>query len=259
MPQVSYLFVPSDQGSFFEVYFPKRAAYYGPIFDALRYGYEEDKVREYLKGRVTKLLDEFKLLPDLFNPHRYTTAKIRQEPVSEQEARERIEMYKSHFKGWSTYSVDGVWFNEDKESEDHGKPFEEATQVVRIMFCFESFFTQRAISEGCFDVLRAILFRAISQRQRLANHKRWDKAEENRFIADNKPWPRQKLAFVKQHFSDITKEADKWSNDVVLFIFGYLVRNFWEEGVLKSGSKEYVIWATSFYDLFVNVVTRIEL
>ena len=75
MPQVSYLFVPSDQGSFFEVYFPKRAAYYGPIFDALRYGYEEEKVKEYLKGKVTDLLGEFKLLPDLFSPHRYTTAK----------------------------------------------------------------------------------------------------------------------------------------------------------------------------------------
>ena len=168
-------------------------------------------------------------------------------------------MYQSHFKGWSTSSVDGVWFNETKGSEYYGKPIEEATQVVRIMFRFESSFMQRAIDAGCFDVLRAILFHAISQRQRLANHKRWDKAEENRFIADHKPWPKHKLAFIKQHYADITKEADKWSNDVVLFIFGYLIRKFWEKGVVEEGLKEYVIWATSFYDLFVNVVTRVEL
>ncbi len=251
-PEISYVFSPSNQGSFFEIYFPKRAAYYGTIFDALRLGYEEDTVKEYLRVNVVELLDEFKLLPDLFNPHRYTMAKIRQEPVSEQEALERIATYKSYFRGWSTLSVDGVFF------DSKGNMIEEATQIVKIIFRFESSFKQQAIDENCFDVLRAILFWVITQRQRLANHKAWSKVEERRFIAQHKPWPKQKLAFVKQHYSAIAKETGKWFDDIVLFIFCYLIRNFWKEGVVKEGLKEDVIWATSFYDLFVNVVERVE-
>jgi len=256
-PIITYPFRPSDQGSFFEVYIPKRAAYYGTIFNALRYGYEEAIVKKYLRESVAHLLVEFKSLPDLFNPQRYTEAEIRQEPVTEQEARERIEMYKSHFKGWSIHAVDGVWFNEKKGSKDYGKSFEEATQVIRIMFRYESPFEKKAIDTGCFDVLRAILV-WLCERVRLANHKTWDKEEEDRFIAQHEPWPEHKLAFVKRYFKKIAKHVGKWFDDNVLFIFGYLVRKFWT-GIVEEGLVEYEIWITSFYDLFINAIKRVEL
>ncbi|MEK9184946.1 MAG: hypothetical protein AAB866_02150, partial [Patescibacteria group bacterium] len=139
---------------------------------------------------------------------------------SENEALERINMYKSPFKGWSTYSVDGVFF------DDEGKLIEEATQVVRAMFRFGSSFAKQAMDDECSDVLRAILFWIISQHGRGYNHKVWGKEEQAQFLASHKPWPKQQGIFVKKYYTDIAIETGKWLDDREIFVFCYLVRKF---------------------------------
>ncbi len=49
-----YVFARSEQSIFSEIYFPKRAAYYGTIFNALRYGYREAVVKRYLTWVIGK-------------------------------------------------------------------------------------------------------------------------------------------------------------------------------------------------------------
>lgn len=243
----TYFFNSSERALFVEIYFPKRAAYYGTIFDALKEGYIESEVKRYLRENVYALVNEFQAFPDLLKPSRYTTTKFSRTPPSEEEAVERIEMYKSPFKGWSTYSVDGVFF------DGEGKPIEEATQVVRVMFRFESSFTKQAADDGCSDVLRAILFWIISQHGRLYSHKVWGKEEQAQFMARHKPWPKEQGAFAKKYYADIALETGKWLDDREIFVFCYLVRKFWEK-VVKEGMREDEIWATSLFDLVLNVV-----
>ncbi|TSC72492.1 MAG: hypothetical protein G01um101438_576 [Parcubacteria group bacterium Gr01-1014_38] len=251
VPETRYLFSRSERGIFAEIYFPKRAAYYGAIFNALRHGYDEHEVKTYLRRHVVALLNEFQTFPDLFNPHRYTAARPRRTPPSTAEALERIDMYQSPFKGWSVYSVDGVFF------DAQGEPTEEATQVVRVMFRFDSSFTEQAAAAGCPDVLRSILFWVISQQGRLDEHKVWSKAEQAQFIARHRPWPKRKRLFAQQHFQAIASEAAKWVDDRALFVFAYLVRKFWGQ-VVEERLYEEEIWVINLFDLVVNVVKRTE-
>lgn len=249
--ETSYLFRRNEYCIFVEIYFPKRAAYYGAVFNALRYGYDEKVVKKYLRDNAIALLEEFSAFPDLFNPGRYTATKSRKESVSLEEALERIAMYESFFKGWSTHTVDGVFF----DSNDN--PIEEATQVVRVIFRLKSSSIDLAKEAECEDVLRAILFWALSWRSRLQEHKMWSIAEQNQFIARHKPWPKKKLAFAKQHFQSIVREVVKWTDDSVFFVFCYLARKFWKN-VIKEKLSEEEIWVTSLFNLGLNVVERID-
>lgn len=241
----------SERNIFTEIYFPKRAAYQGAIFDALRLGYDPEEVREYLRRNVESLIKEFQSYPSLFDPQNYTTTTPRDTLPTVEEALERIEMYKSPFKGWSMYSVDGVFFGK------RGKMYEEATQVVRIMLRFKSSFTTQAARAHCEDVLRAILFWTISQQGRLLDHKRWSEAEQAQFIARHEPWSPQKRAFAEQYFTRIAGEVTKWIDDRALFIFGYLVRKFWAR-VLEEKLFEAEIWVTDLFDTTLNVIERVK-
>ena len=249
-PEKVYFFNSSERGLFVEIYFPKRAAYYGAIFNALRKGHDENLVKRYLQDNVEKLINEFQAFPDLFKPSRYTFPKFSRTLPSVDEALERIEMYKSPFTGWSTYSVDGVWFDESKTPVEL---IEEATQVVRVMFRFDNSFAKQAVDEDCSDVLRAILFWIISQHGRLYDHKVWGKEEQAQFMARHKPWPKKKELFAKKHYADIAVETGKWLDNREIFIFCYLVRNFWKR-VVREEMREDEIWVTSLFDLVLNVV-----
>ncbi len=253
MPEKTrYIFARSEKSIFSEIYFPKRAAYYGTIFDALREGYNEKVVKDYLTPLVDELLDEFKDYPALFDPDDYTKVRRVKAPVSVAEAKKRIAMYKSPFKGWSIYSVDGVFFDDEK-----GVMYEEAVQVVRIMFRFESSFADTAAQAGCSDVLRCILFTCIARQGRLYEHKLWGKAEEAQFMKNHAPWPAHKRAFAQRHFADIAREVNKWIDDRALFIFAYLVRKFADK-VLIEQLYEKEIWVTNLFDQNLNVIRRIE-
>jgi hypothetical protein len=132
MPEVIYPFGMTERIVFAEIYFPKRAAYYGAIFNALRFGYSADTVRDYLSRKSEALLEELKDYPGLFDPHQYEHDVRKNKRLNVDDAKARIAMYVSPFKGWSTFSVDGVFFGED------GRVFEEATQIIRIMVRSES-------------------------------------------------------------------------------------------------------------------------
>lgn len=252
VPDVNYFCGRSEIGMFSEIYFPKRAAYYGAIFDALRYGYKENVVKKYFQDHIDNLMDELKTFPDLFDPYKFTAAKLRKNPVSKEEALRRIDMYASPFRGWSIYSVDGVWFDENDD------PVEEATQIVRILFRFSSSFTEKATQENCSDVLRAIIYWTINQRGHLKEYKAWDRGGESQFMRWHEPWlkqNRQKRLFAQKNFSAVATEAIKWIDDRALFVFGYLVRKFWEQ-VVKEKTREDQIWVTNFFDMSLNVVEK---
>lgn len=246
-----YVFARSEQSIFSEVYFPKRAAYQGTIFDALEDGYTEGKVKRYLRRNIQKLLNDFRAYPALFDPNDYITARRVKTPVSVAKAIKRIEMYKSPFKGWTVYSVDGVFFDDETK-----KMYEEAVQVVRIMFRFESSYAEVAARASCSDVLRCILFSIIARQGRLYNHKLWGKAEERWFIENHKPWPRKKLVFAKRYYAPIAAEVNKWIDDRALFIFAYLVKKFAGK-VLAEQLYEKEIWVTNLFDQNLNIIRRV--
>ena len=53
-----YILSSSDAGTSAEIYFPKKAAYQGAIFDALRTGFFEQKVKDYLVAHASDLIRE---------------------------------------------------------------------------------------------------------------------------------------------------------------------------------------------------------
>lgn len=151
------------------------------------------------------------------------------------------------------YEVNGVWMGEE------GELAEELTQIIRIMFRLPSTYLQEATEAGCFDVLRSMLIWCIANQGNLDEQVWWGKAEQSRFIVRHRPWPsKKKLAFAKQYFKPVAKEVAKWRDDCALFIYGFLVRTF-ARNVLKKGTKEQVIWVTSFFNLTINEIQRVEL
>src|SRR4051794_39536717 len=126
-PATRYVFQRSDPGFYSEIYFPKKAAYQGAIFDALRNGFHADRVQDYLKRRAADLLVELKQWPQLLAPGQYDRdSGVPPQPLTRRHAVQRIGMYESVFRGYSLYAVDGVYFNKDS-----GEVMEESTQVVR--------------------------------------------------------------------------------------------------------------------------------
>lgn len=208
-------------------------------------------MREYLRESAEGLLVELAAYPHLLDPYRYRRRQPRQKGTDIEQAEARIAMYRSPFRGWSLYQVDGVFFNR------RGRVYEEAAQVVRIMFREESSLRRRAEAARCGDVLRAMRYWVIERPPVLADIDPWDRAEQERFIARHEPMPDHKRAFATEFFEPAVKEAAKWIDDCALFIFGYLVRTFWIE-VLAGKIQEEEIWVTSFFNLSVNVVRRVE-
>jgi len=251
-PEIRYVISRSEQSIFSEIYFPKRAAYYGTIFDALRYGYEEATVKEYMEKHAPVLLEEYRAYPALFDPDDYTKMRRVKIPVSVAKAEKRIEMYKSPFKGWSTYTVDGVFFDDETKVM-----YEEAVQVVRIMFRFQSSFVSVAEEAGCSDVLRCILAWLVTRQGRLASHKMWFESEKRLFIVNQPPFPKRKRAFVERYFAGIAKEVNKWIDDRGLFTFAYLVYKFAEK-VLAEKLYEQEIWATNLFNQNLIITSRVK-
>lgn len=250
--QIRYVISRNEQSIFSEIYFPKRAAYYGTVFDALRYGFDEERVRKHMRENIEVLLDEFRIYPALFDPDRYTKVRRTTAPVSIEKALQRIKMYQSPFKGWSIYTVDGVFFDDKTKVI-----YEEAVQVVRIMFRFHSSFESVAGKTGCNDVLRSILAWLIVRQGRLYEQKVWSAGEQTKFIKSYEPWLKHKRAFVEHYFVGIAREVNKWIDDRALFIFAYLVHKFAEK-VLVEQLYEQEIWVTNLFNQNLVVTSRVE-
>lgn len=151
-----YLLSRGERAVLAKIYLPKKGIYHGTIFDALKDGLDEEKVKKYLRKGVEKLnlLEELKDYHNLLNPRQYEeVGRIRKEPLTMEEALQRINMYTSSFKGWSMHEVDGVW-------KANGGVVEERTQVIKIIFRLSSAYAKEAAEAGCSDVLRSMHFGA---------------------------------------------------------------------------------------------------
>lgn len=273
MTEVTYPFRMSERIIFAEIYFPKRAAYYGAIFTALQEAHNELAVKEYLKQHISELLQELEAYPGLFDPTQYQSDVRAGRPPTAEEASARIDMYQSSFQGWSTCSMDGVFFGtgpveplkkkkgrrksskKEKEEPTRDVMFEEAVQVVRIMMRYRSSLEDRALEEGCRDVLRSILYWVITRIGRLDEETGWSPAERDLFLGNHSCWTEPKRAFAERYFCDISREAQKWIDDCSLLIIGYLVRQFWKHVVTQRMYEEEV-WVTSLFTTNLNVIRR---
>ncbi len=253
MPETSLTYLQGGQrGVFAEVYFPRRVAAQGTIFDALAEGHEEAAVKDYLQRNVSILLQELPRHLQVFEPHRQKPAAKRKRKPTKEDALARIEAYKSPFSGWSNYIiVEGVFWGRD------GKMVEEGTQIIRLMFTFESSYALEAANVGCQDVLRAMLFWMINRGVRLTEVARWDKAELKRFMKEYEPFTPHKKAFTQKYFELVALEIYKWMGDWFLFVFGYLVRKF-SEKLAELGRPEEEIWVTMFTNLIVSAMKKTE-
>ena len=81
----------------------------------------------------------------------------------------------------------------------------------------------------------------------------WRRGELQRFLRVHGSWPRNKRAFVDNHYEFITKEVEKWVDDTGMFVFCFLVRKFWEN-VIATKSREVEIWTANFFNMNLNIV-----
>jgi hypothetical protein len=252
--RLTYLFRPSECSIFAEIYFPKKVIYMSGIYDALEEGLRAEIVKRYLRDNVSDLLVELRSYRELFNPRQYhEEGEFVDRPFTQQEARRRIRMYQPVVKGWSLYEVDGVFLN------SRGRPDDERVQAVRLIFRPEDHvdgeIKKEAIAQGCEDVLQAMLSWVINSDYLLSDQRAWSPQERERFFERHMPWSQQKLEFAEQFFTLVMQQASKWVDDCALYVFGFLVRRFWNE-VLRRRTREEEIWVTSFFSLHVNRVTR---
>lgn len=206
-------------------------------------------VKQYLKDNVDVLLQELPHHLQVFYARWFETPASKRATPKKEDALARIESYVSPFFGWSNYVVDGVWF------DDNGKSFEEATQVIRLMFRFTSQYAEEAKQAQCHDVLRAMAFWMITRQGRLAEIARWDKAELKKFLREYEPFTQKKRKFVQKYFEPVAREIFKWMGDWFLFVFGYLVRKF-AARLSQQGKPEQVIWVTTFWNLTVSELIK---
>ncbi|OGZ54446.1 MAG: hypothetical protein A3B25_00715 [Candidatus Ryanbacteria bacterium RIFCSPLOWO2_01_FULL_48_26] len=247
-----YPFARGERGLFVEVYFPKKVEFQARIFNTLKNGRDAKLVKAYFKKHARKLLTELALYPNLFDPDWYNThpterVEIRKPTVAR--ARRRFDAYVSQFQGWSMNEVDGMFFKGEKV-------YEERTQVIRLIFRFKSRYSKAAERESCNDVLRSILYYAITARGLISGEAVWDDAHKAQYMANHAPWVDDaKREFAEKHFAAIARETIKWTDNCALFIFAYLVREFSQE-VLKTGKLEEEIWVMSLFGVTLNVIKK---
>lgn len=271
-----YVFQARDPSIYCEIYFPHKAAYQGPIYDALLDGRDPEFVQSYLIENIDKgLIDELKLYPSLLNPDLYKKEdEIPDDNASPVER--RIKQYRSSFAGWSMYTVAGVFFNNDNTKPIPFRPtyrfmpVEELVQVLRLIFRFsrrdldkeDDPLLNKAQVAYCDEVYRMIIFRTISRMEYAQRINLWDPSEKARFLKEHEHWRdtdslREKYKFAEEHYCEISKEAQHWLDDCSLFVFGFLVRKFAQEVLKQEEDKqEEQIWVTHFLDLSVNVTAR---
>lgn len=274
--QVGYVFQPRDPAIYCEIYFPHKAAYQGAIYNALLAGRDPDIVRKYLKKSLDQgLFAELASYPNLLDPDLYSGRKRKITGDDKARAEARIDQYRSSFAGWSMYTVAGVFFGEavnapaDLRPTQRFEAVEELVQVLRLIFRFSKRDLDQASdpllaaasAADCTEIYRMIVFRTVSRLNRVTGLNPWADSERDRFLKQHAHWKTPKLKpkyeFAQKYFCQIAYEAEHWLDDCSLFVFGFLVRKFYQEVLQQQIDKqEAEIWVTSFLDLSVNVTAR---
>lgn len=148
----SYLFARREPGLFIEIYFPKRVLYQSAVIDALTAGVDGKKVKTYMKRNADRILSEFAEYPYVFDSLQYSKDYNPPHEITVEDVKERINIYENPFFGWSSYDVEGAFLSKSKKSID-----DELTQIVRIIFRFESRHMEKAKKERCEHILRSIV------------------------------------------------------------------------------------------------------
>jgi hypothetical protein len=256
---VSYEFQPGKRSIFAEIYFPKKIAFQGAIFKALRDGLNEGFVRRKLESYAQLLLEtELSVYPHWFDPDRYTSAELRTERPTIEEAQQRMAMYSSPFGGWSMYEVDGVFLSQ-RTKNGKQQIDEERTQVIRLIFVFNHDEEKMAIEVGHLDVYRAILYWVMSVYGHTDYDAYWNEGEMSRFLARHGEWSSEKTDYARQHYKQLAAAITKWIDDCGLFIFGFLVRELWTSVVKAAEAEEAEkledeIWVSSIFHFNINVM-----
>lgn len=247
-----YGFRPGRVGILAEVYFPKKVIYRQVVDKTLEEGLRVKIVKKYLLDEARSLLIELAEYPaNLFDPGKYRRKDYVKREVTLSQAERRIRMYRSPFYGWSLYEAEGVFLGK------RSRMYEEPTQVVRLVFRFPNArsIERKASDAHCGNVVKATISWCLEERWRLGDVMLWSQEQQDRFLSAHHFWPESHKAFAKEYFPALACEVVKWVDDTGLFIFGYLVRNFWEK-IQERGKKEEEIWVTSFMPT-INVVKQI--
>jgi hypothetical protein len=232
--------------------FPKRVAYQGEVYDTLEAGVHEDSVKGYLHQHVVSIIEEMREYRQVLDPRQYERTRAIQEfvPTIEQ-ANQRIDMYQSHFYGWSMLEVDGMFLGRIS-----GRIDEERTQAIILIFRLESRYEAEAKVSRCYDVLEALMRWVMAESGRLDHVLPWSAREKDRFTRFHGSMPRHKRVFIDRYYVEITKEIKKWIDDTGLFVFAYLNRRFWVN-VTESPHQEDEIWTPNFFNMNLNIMRQL--
>lgn len=244
-----YSFSPGRVGIEAKVYFPKKVIYRQVVDKALGEGLKAKIVKKYLDDKIEFLLQELEEYPvNLFDPGKYRRKDTSRREVTLVQAKRRIRMYRSPFYGWSLYEAEGVFLGK------RNRMYEEPTQIVCLIFRFPNArsIEKKASDAHCGNVVKTAIAWCLEERWRLGDVMLWSEEHQARFLSSHPFWSESHQAFAREHFPIFAKEVVKWVDDTGLFIFGYLVRNFWA-GIQERGKKEEEIWVTSYMPT-INVV-----
>ncbi len=256
---ISYEFEPGKRSIFTEIYFPKKVAYQGAIFEALSNGLDEERVRMRLIKLAQLLLEtELSVYPHWFDPDRYTSSESSKVRPTLEQAEARMKMYTSPFHGWSMHEVDGV-FLAKKGQDGKQRIDEERTQIIRLIFVFNHDEEKVAIEAGHLDVYRAILYWVMSIYGHTDYDAYWSDGEMGRFLGRHQEWKADKRRYAEENYKRLAGSITKWIDDCGLFIFGFLVRELWKRVVqvaeAEEGKKlEDEIWVSSIFHFNINIM-----
>lgn len=267
MTLTSYEFRPGSRSILSEIFLPKRIALQGTIYSTLEAGLTHKNVIAYLHDNAESLVThELRSYPHWFDPNLYGGDRFYPNKVNS--AKARMLMCEQVFFGWSTYEVNGVFLKHDGVTVD-----EELTQVIRLIFKFDSLsLLKEAEDHGYSDVYHAIV-QWILASYRSAYSQAWDTHEMQAFLRRHSAWRGKKREFVKEYYPQLAKVVSKWIDDCGLFVFGYVVREIWSEIVkrhtaekerlLAAGVKttattsahlEDEIWVAGLFQYVINVM-----
>lgn len=247
----SYAFLPGRRSIIAEIYFPKRLITQGTIHTTLQNGLNDKNVRAYLEKNAKQLRKELKAYPHWFDPNRYRETNDSQHYRDANTAAiARMNMCEQVFFGWSMYEVDGVFLKNDNTTID-----EERTQVLKLMFKFKD-------DKECRhpDIYRAVLYWVLSEYGHTDDYRICGKLECDKFLERYNSWDGEKKEIARDLYASLAPKVAKWIVDCGLFIFGYLVRQFWkaivdEHRKNRSTPLEDEIWVTSIFHANINVMS----
>lgn len=223
MPYRTWL---GEPGLMIEVYLPKKVAYQGGLYGALKEALEDANrpdncakspvVADYLLHKNSRLKRlTFESMPTLDEARARGVVKV--------------------FSGFSLYEVDGVFWTDQGHTV-----FEERTQVLRLLFrpnygkLFESIRDDELRTDLMEDVRR---FRQllVSQSKDLIG------------LFERRENGGKKLSDQQRAILTAVKE---WKENVMFFVFGYVTARLTE----IEGFNEKELWVTSFRNTVINVV-----